>query len=392
MVNSRVTAAPETRVRSGFPGRHTARRGPRGFTLIEVVIAITILATVLTMAYTILSKILDSEKTISRMSTPEKIGGGILSVIRRDLMSTVFNNLGEEVFQVIDGGEDESAQDEIEFFSTVPPLNPETLGGQFDDFNNPDLGNSNQDVFYSGVTAVRYFLRPTPYATGEQLYTLFRSENIDIGTQDPFVDGGISYEIYDRVRSLNIECFDGFEWWTVWFSQESLEREQLEKEELAALQADRDTIGNARNITERNDREPDQSKNASRTGNRAGTDELDDEFGNDPLDQFYESLLPPVAIPVAVRVSITFLAGDEKGAYVKSGSLTGELEEYTFSTVIPLLTAMRVPLKSEEDYLRQTDELLGEDGEILEDGLGDPSSTGRGRTSPATGAGSNSHR
>ena len=388
MVNSRVIAAPEPRARSRFLSRHTARRGPRGFTLIEVVIAITILATVLTMAYTILSKILDSEKTISKMSTPEKIGGGILSVIRRDLMSTVFHNLGEEVFQVIDGGEDESAQDEIEFYSTVPPLNPETLGGQFDDFNNPDLGASNQDVFYSGVTAIRYFLRPTPYATGEQLYTLFRSENIDISTQEPFVDGGISYEIYDRVRSLNIECFDGFDWWTVWFSQESLEREQLEKEELAALQADRDTIGNARNITEGDDREPDRSSNASRTG----TDELDDEFGNDPLDQFYESLMPPVAIPVAVRVSITFLAGDEKGAYVKSGSLTGELEEYTFSTVIPLLTSMRVPLKSEEDYLRQTDELLGEDGEILEDGLGNPSSTGRGRASPAAGDGSSSHR
>jgi hypothetical protein len=169
--------------------------------------------------------------------------------------------------------------------------------------------------------------------------------------------------------AIDIDYFDGYEWWFDWDSRSRLEEEYVRKQEDAefAFEASDSPTGGitsgARDGTgDRNDRE-----NGNRKTINARTNEVSDA---DSLfaakEEFYNALRPPVAIPVAVRVQITFLAGDEKGAYEeKKGVSNPNLEEYTFSSVVQILAGMKVPLLSEEEFLGdgELDEDFLEDGE-----------------------------
>ena len=376
-----------------------ARQRHRGFTLLEIVIAITILATVLTLAYTILSKILETELEVSKRATPEKIGNGILAAIRKDFMSAVYQDLGPIVFVGESNGERDTAFDTVSFFTTVPPVNPDTLGGQFDEFNNPDTGGmvSETELLFTGVTAVTYFLRETADATESNIYTLFRRESIGFvdNPQDPFDSPGISYELYDKILAIDFDYFDGYDWFPDWHSHDRLEEEYEIKRDEAELALDAKgnvagaiTAGGNRATRNTND------SDTSRTRINARSNEVDEvESLMQAKEQFYNAIRPPVAIPVAVRVQITFLAGDEKGVYEEKESVANpDLEQFTFSTVVPLLTGMRVPLISEEEFLGEAG-VLGMDGE--EGSYGDFTGTtgaGGGPGGSSRGSGSSNRR
>lgn len=314
-----------------------------GFTLIEVILAIVILATVLTLAYRILHNILETERIVSRLSTPEKIGQGILSILRRDLLGVTHRHLGERVFQVYDNGEFERARDEIEYITTRNPIMPETLGGQFEGGASDAIG----DEGIRSIVAVRWFLQETPGASEADILTLFRQENVEFEGVDPFASptgNGVAFEIYDKVRGFSIECFDGYEWLPVWDSQTRLMAEAEEAEALAAEEAG--GVGVSKPLED-----------------SAGPGEPDEMMATTP------TVLPPAAVPVAVRITITLLAGDEKGVYTDETGFGG-LKEYTYSSVVPILTAMRIPLSSDEE-LAMLDEEMGEEGAMDEDEDGD---------------------
>ena len=65
-----------------------SRRG--GFTLIEVVIALGMLVMVLVMSYQIFSNCIDTERRVIEITVPEKVGEGILTLMRKDLAGAVF--------------------------------------------------------------------------------------------------------------------------------------------------------------------------------------------------------------------------------------------------------------------------------------------------------------
>ncbi len=308
----------------------------RGFTLIELVITLALLATVLTVAYRILTNILDTEREVNRRSTPEKIGQGILTLLRRDLLGVMYHHLGERVFQIVDNGEGLDAQDAVEFFTTVATMNPETLSGQL------DAAGFSLDFLesFNSINAVRWYLEENPTARATRLFVLFRKECIDFEGNDPFEGAGVSYEIYDKMRGLSVEAFDGYQWYRVWDSQTNLALEAEELAEEEVLGADRSNV----------------------TATLDGIDDLSEQ-DLDPMAALEEQLKPPVAVPVAVRISITFLAGDEKGAYVvRSGDMKGEFQEFTYTTIVPILSALRVPISQEEE-MEGEEGLLGDEGD-----------------------------
>ncbi len=311
-------------IKINFPFlRQSKHKNLRGFTLLEIIVTLSMLATFVLMAGTIIRNVLDTERIISKQSAPEKIGQGIMSIVRKDLMGVVYKNLGEKVFQVIDNGDGPLAQDEIQFFTTVASINPENLAGDLLDQENTEFEVPEESTL---VSAVHWFLRDSNFRGDTQLFTLFRKENALYGSDDPFeAGGGLAYEVYDKVRGFSVEVFDGYEWFTVWDSRANLEQEA---EDVAA------------------EEEGNSNLEGVATGSNISDSELDDPDAY--LEDIHEQLAPPVAIPVAVRVSVTFLAGDEKGAYVKDNSTTGEFEEYTYSTIVRLLTSLRIPMNIED--------------------------------------------
>ena len=148
-----------------------SRRG--GFTLIEVVIALGMLVMVLVMSYQIFSNCIDTERRVIEITVPEKVGEGILTLMRKDLAGAVFKGCTEQLDnQVFDGrteGTEDAWQDSVFFVSTVDP----TPGGDFMEWDN-----------LRTLTVVGYMLRPNQLSSKYPTYTLYRKEMIDFAKRD----------------------------------------------------------------------------------------------------------------------------------------------------------------------------------------------------------------
>ncbi len=309
--------AIERQVKAYRPERLTrARKNSRGgFTLIELIIALVILVIVLGMAYQILSNTLKTERWVERQSLPEKVGQAIINHIRKYIEGAVYMNLGtDRVFQVIDGGTGDSARDEIQLFTTQEPtpLEDEIAAAGGADPNS-----------LRTITAVSFYVKEN--SQGQGLLTLFRRESAP-GEVDPFLGGsGINFEVYDKVKSINITCFDPAEdlgipgampWLESW---DSAQRLQLEAEEAEAAEAANQGLPTVSNPT--------------------GTA---DATGAVATDEEEESVLPPAAIPTAIRIEVTIFVGDEQGLFREpDGSVS---PPRTYAAIIPILAAQRIPL------------------------------------------------
>ena len=288
----------------------TQRHGTKGFTLIELVLALALLVIVLSTAYSIIVDSLQADQNLDRLTVPEKVGEGLLSLMRRDLGGTFFRNMGTRVFHVEDGGEQPDARDELRFISTVEPTPIDSDG-------------TGDPLRLRTMTGVVYFVRPAELPDGLEGYTLFRKEIVEFDPVDPLLSPGVNYELYSNVRYFSVECFNGWAWLPDWNSEQSIMAEQ---DEAFANEAD-DSIARVS--------DPTATPNALANAPGVGTDTLG---GAD-------ALLPPAAVPVAVRV--------ELGIYVMSrGKALLDAEGRPlikkFSTVVPILAAQRLALQLDD--------------------------------------------
>jgi prepilin-type N-terminal cleavage/methylation domain-containing protein len=286
----------------------------RGFTLIEVVLVMTMLVLVLAITYGLLLDCLDAERRIEKMTLPEKVGEGILSLIRQDLSGTIYRNMGTKVFLVTDGGAQPEARDEIRFLSTVEPTPREDSGaGQ----------TVAVDVFRT-ITGVGYFLRPSPVTDNVTAFTLFRKEINTLDNATPLDAPGMNYEIYDKVKSLSFECFDGWEWVTAWDSESRI----LDEE--ARLQTEAADQGGIARVS-------DPARGAAAFPSSPGVM---------PASSTGEEVLPPAAIPLAVRIEIAVYVGI--GGKIERDPM-GNPAVKTYSTIVPILAAQRIPIEIEDE-------------------------------------------
>lgn len=294
------------------------RRGAKGFTLIELVLALALLVIILSTAYSIIVDSLQADQNLDRLTVPEKVGEGLLSLMRRDLGGTFFRNMGTRVFHVEDGGEAPDARDELRFVSTVEPTPL-------------DSGATDDPLRLRTMTGIVYFVRPSELPDGLEGYTLFRKEIVEFDPIDPLLSPGVNYELYSNVRYFSVECFNGWAWIPDWDSEQSIIAEQDE----AFNEEAGDSIARVS--------DPTATPNALANAPGVGTDQLG----------VSGALLPPAAVPVAVRV--------ELGIYVMSRGKAlldadGNPLIKKFSTVVPILTAQRLALQLDDGM----DELEGE--------------------------------
>ena len=290
---------------------HTQENQPRGdlqegFTLMEIVIVMAMLVVVLVTAYNIFLNCIETEKKIEELSVPEKVGEGILTLMRRDLAGAVFKGCTEALDNQVFVGQDNPGQDgdadSIYFVTTVDPTPREE--------NLADWENIRT------LTMVGYRLE----ANQNSAYTLYRKEIVEFGRQDITNAPGLNYNVYDKVKSLNIEFFDGYEWFTDWDSVAAIE------EQLRLQQQEQDDLrgGTNSNIP---------------TVNPAAA-EGDEEL----LGEVQQQAAP---IPTAVRVTLEIYSGTGDELNERNGQPVVR----KFTTLVPLLASKRLALPIEDEAL-----------------------------------------
>ena len=290
---------------------HTQEHKPRGdlqegFTLMEIVIVMAMLVVVLVTAYNIFLNCIETEKKIEELSVPEKVGEGILTLMRRDLAGAVFKGcteaLDNQVFVGLDNPGQDGDADSIYFVTTVDPT--------------PREENLNDWENIRTLTMVGYRLE----ANQNSAYTLYRKEIFEFGRQDITNAPGLNYNVYDKVKSLNIEFFDGYEWSTDWDSVAAIEEQlQLQQQEQDDLRG-----GTNSNIP---------------TVNPAAA-EGDEEL----LGEVQQQAAP---IPTAVRVTLEIYSGTGDELNERNGQPVVR----KFTTLVPLLASKRLALPIEDEAL-----------------------------------------
>jgi len=164
----------------------------KAFTLIEIMVAVTILAFICAISYGIVLHTLESKDTVERHRSIASIGISILERIRRDLEALYTGDISDPF-----AGTDNDTADRIDFVCTTPSF--------------PD-----EDGKRTHLIEVGYQLKENPDVF--DYYLLLRRESRDV--EGSPLQGGILRVLYDKVKSFNIQFYDGSEWFDSWSFKE----------------------------------------------------------------------------------------------------------------------------------------------------------------------------
>jgi type II secretory pathway component PulJ len=292
-----------------------------GFTLMEVVIVMVVLGGVLIVSYRIFLNCLETARRVEKDTVPEKVGEGILTLMRRDLSGTVFKGCTEALDKQVFIGEDrpgpDGDEDSIHFVSTVDPTPREDL-----------LEWENIRT----LTMLNYRLEPNQ-VTNYPAYTLYRKEILDFARRDISNMPGLNYSVYDKVKSLNIEYFDGYEWFHDWDSVAAIEQQQRLQQE--------------------------QEEGDLRGGVNSNIPRVSGEIAQGDEESLAEVAQQAAPIPTAVRIELEIYSVTNNKVDEKNGKPVVR----KFTTLVPLLASRRLAIPID-------DEMLAADGGVGGGGAG----------------------
>lgn len=164
------------------------KRKQHGFTLIEVLVCLTLLAEIAALTYPLLIYTLDAKERVEKHALLNKVGQAILKMVSTDLEGLYTRNV-DVPFEGVDDG----TQDCMNFTSAADSL-------------------PNEEGVRSNLIEVGYKLISSE--THSDLFVLLRRESYHI-EHDP-LKGGQFYEVYDQVKQFNLTYYDGKEWVDTW--------------------------------------------------------------------------------------------------------------------------------------------------------------------------------
>ena len=174
--------------------------GVSGFTLIEVMTAVTVMAVMATIAFTIVFGAVKRSRHIDQKVELSTEAASIVSLISEDLRGAFIREGVVPFFTGTSRYRAEDPTDGVSLLTTaVVPVNPEIPAG--------------------GVGEVEYSVLESPNMT---LILLRREE---IPARAPFDEGGQEIEITDRLRSLDLTFSDGEDWFEKWDTESDAEHE-----------------------------------------------------------------------------------------------------------------------------------------------------------------------
>ena len=172
------------------------RNSSRGFTMVEIVIAVVITALIVTPLGMIVKSTIDAKIAVEAEARSRRLGPNIMATIANDIRNTWAT--GPDDVAEIDGswfkgdhnGDDDNAQDEIWFVTSI-----------------------NSYMRYEGIssdlTEVGYYLKENDADDGsamEGLYSLYRREDFSVDKRPD--EGGLGIKMHDRVVSFRVWYYD----------------------------------------------------------------------------------------------------------------------------------------------------------------------------------------
>lgn len=173
------------------------KRSRAAFTLLEVLLATTILAMILGVLYSVLITTLQSERIVEEELATANLGPTVMNLISQDLRSIFMPDRSGKWFHGGNHGFASSELDRIDFVASVDSVDPKT------------------GIAYP-FSELGYQMLPNDEEAG--LYILYRRRSP--GIDDEPLKGGALEELFDRCVSLNFEYTDGKEWFREWKSWE----------------------------------------------------------------------------------------------------------------------------------------------------------------------------
>jgi general secretion pathway protein J len=171
----------------------------RGFTLVELMLAILILAIMMSIIYAVVVSTVEAAHRVEEITSSSEIGPALLTQIRSDIESAFLPKEGE-FFVGLDVKMGTGNRDRIDFVSGAMAYGSEV------DTEDPRFHSVNE-VGYQVIES-----RTTPGAG-----TLYRRE--DIGLDAEPLRGGTLTELYDRVSHFKLRYLDGEKWRDDWNSK-----------------------------------------------------------------------------------------------------------------------------------------------------------------------------
>lgn len=171
----------------------------RGFTLVELMLAILIMAIMMSIIYGVVVSTVSAAKRVEEITAASEVGPAILTRLRADLEAAFLPKEGEFFVGVKKPGAGND-RDRIDFISSDVAYGAE---------------NDVEEPRFHSINEIGYQVLESRKDPG--LGILYRREDFFIDS-DP-LKGGRLTQLYDRVRSLSIRYYDGKEWRPDWSSK-----------------------------------------------------------------------------------------------------------------------------------------------------------------------------
>lgn len=196
------------------------KRDRRGFTLVELMLAILILAVMMSIIYGLVVSTVSAARRVEEITASSEIGPAILTRVRSDLQAAFLPKDGEFFVGAKrpGGGAD---RDRIDFISGETAYGTEIDG---------------EDARFHSINEVGYQVlenRKDP-----NVGVLYRREDYFIDAEP--LKGGRLTEVYDRVRSFSLRYYDGEAWRPDWSNKAQKGLPKAVEIEVKILVTDRD--------------------------------------------------------------------------------------------------------------------------------------------------------
>jgi general secretion pathway protein J len=174
-------------------------RKSEGFTLVELMLAILILAIMMSIVYGVVVSTVTAARRVEEITAASELGPAILTQIRSDLESAFLPKDGEFFVGVKRPGAG-SDRDRVDFISGTLAYGSE---------------NDVEEPRFHSINEVGYQVLTSPKDPG--MGVLYRREDYFIDNEP--LKGGHLIEMYDRVKSFSLRYYDGKDWRTDWSSK-----------------------------------------------------------------------------------------------------------------------------------------------------------------------------
>lgn len=171
----------------------------KGFTLVELMLAVLILAIMMSIVYGVVVSTVNAARRVEEITASSEIGPAILTQVRADLEAAFLPKEGEFFVgtkKQMPGGD----RDRVDFVSSGIAYGPE---------------NDIEESRFHSVNEIGYQVLDSRKDPGVGI--LYRRVDYFIDSEP--LKGGMLTELYDRVRAFSLRYYDGENWRQDWSSK-----------------------------------------------------------------------------------------------------------------------------------------------------------------------------